>query len=250
MIFTVKKLTASEKRHCFKTISAKAVFAIVGDALKSNKSISIVRAGDGEAKILKADKSKPFTDYNRTHKGWNKRMGIRGMPTSLLQKRIVQAGNACTYFAPSVSGISISRYHVYDFFKPRSHYFDNFYVGEWTNKMIKILLEASEGAFIIHRDYRKIIRNFKKNYNFVNKNKIKFTGFAKKSWGDNERAIAEAIKSDMQLVLFSAGPAGKIIGPEIAKAKNKIVLDVGNTLLPWSKKMLVSKEIVNEKGEI
>ena len=38
----------------------------------------------------------------------------------------------------------------------------------------------------------------------------------------------------MQLVLYSGGPGGKIIGPKIAKAKNKIVLDVGNTLLPWS----------------
>ncbi len=244
MIFTVKKLTAFEKRQCLKTISAKAMFAIIGDALKGRRSISVVRAGDGEAKILRADKSKPFTGCNRGYIGWNKRMGIKGMPTDILQKKIVEAGNACTYFAPSVSGISIPRYHVYDFFKMRSHYFDNFYVNEWTAEMIKILLLASDGVFIVHRDYKKIIRNFKRNYNFTGGDKVDFGGFPKDNWRDNEQAIYAAVKSGMQLILFSAGPAGKIIGPEIAKAKNKIVLDVGNTLMHWSIKKPSKTKIV------
>jgi hypothetical protein len=241
MIFSIKKLTDTEKKLCFKTISPKAIFAIIGDALAGKKSISIIRAGDGEHKILQADKNKPFTSFDYISKRWNKRMGINGIATNILQKKILEAGNNCTYFAPSISGISLSEYYLYDFFKPREYYFDNFFVNDWNAKMIRLLLNASGGAFIIHKDYKKIIENFKKNYNFANDKKIIFNGFAKNSWEDNEKAINAAVNSKMQLILFSAGPAGKIIGPEIAKAKNKIVLDIGNTLIPWSKKRFRGK---------
>lgn len=234
MIFSIKKLTDTEKTLCLKTVSSKAVFAIVGDAITRGKSLSIVRMGDGENGILAADKTKPFTRFNSRNDDWNKKLGIAGMSTASLQKSLIKAGNSCTYFAPSVSGISFSHYHLYDYFKPRPFYFDNFYVNDWTPEMIKILLQASMGVFIIHKDYQKIIKNFKKNYNFDSKSGVKFAGFSKKSWADNEQAVEAALKSGMQLILYSAGPGGKIIGPTIAKAKNKIVLDVGNTLLPWS----------------
>lgn len=236
MIFEVKKLTAGEKKICFRTISSKATFAIVGDAIKRRRSISIVRMGDGERKILTSNKNKPFTAYNYKYKGWNKRMGISGVPADILQKEIIEAGNGCTYFAPSLSGISIPRYYLHNFFKPRPHYFSNFFVNDWTFDMIKMLLEASGGVFIIHKDYEKIINNFKKNYNL--KNKVTFAGFSKNKWSDNEQAIDTAVNSGMQLILYSAGSGGKIIGPKIAKTKNKIVLDIGNTLMPWSKKVV------------
>lgn len=191
--------------------------------------------GDGECKILKADKSKPFNDFDYI-KGWNERLGIVGIPTDILQKKIIEAGNNCTYFAPSISGISLSNYYLYNFFKSRPFYFDNFYVNDWTHKMIKMLLEASDGVFIIHKDYKKIISNFRKTYELTNKSGDRFDGFPKKNWNDNEQAIDAAVKSGMQLILYSGGPGGKIIGPKIAKAKNKIVLDIGNTMETWSKK--------------
>lgn len=166
MIFSIKCLTEAEKKICFKTVSSKAVFAIVGRALTNQESISIIRMGDGERKILVADKNKPFTAFSLTHKNWNKKLGIEGAPTKLLQKNIIEAGNKCTYFAPSISGISLPNYHLYDFFKPRSYYFDNFFVNDWTKKMIQMLLEASSGVFVIHKDYKKIINNFKKNWHW------------------------------------------------------------------------------------
>ena len=232
MFLNIKELSRSEKEICFKTISPKAIFAIVGDALKKHLSISIIRMGDGESKILSSTKSaKIFTEFDNTHKDWNKRLGIKGMPIDLLRKNILKAGNECTYFAPSLSGISLPDYFLYNFFKPRSIYFDNFFVNEWNTKMIKTLLEAAEGVFIIHRDYEKIITNLKKNYKL---NKQVFKGFKKNSWQDNQEAIETAVNSGMQLILFSGGPGAKIIGPEIAKGNNKIVLDIGNTLIPWS----------------
>ena len=236
MIFSIKKLTTPEKEICFKTISSKAIFAIVGDALVRHKSISIVRMGDGEYGILKADKNKPFTAFNYSGNDWNKKLGVEGVATKNLQKMILEAGNTCTYFAPSISGISILKYYLYNFFKPRPYYFDNFYVNDWTHEMIKMLLETSNGVFILHRDYKKIISNFKKTYNLTGKNSVKFSGFTKNNWDDNKQAIDAAINSDSQLILYSGGPGGKIIGPKIAKAKNKIVLDIGNTLIHWSTK--------------
>lgn len=231
MIFNIRKLSRAEKDLCLKTVSSKAIFAMVGDAISERKSISIVRMGDGERRILEADGTKPFIEFEQKHENWNKRMGIEGIPINILKQRILDAGNTCTYFAPSVSGISFPHYNLYPYFNVRPFYFDNFFVNDWTFAMIQMLFEASEGIFIIHREFEEIIQNFKKNYNLSNK---KIEGTQKNSWNDNESVIEAARNSGMQLILFSAGPSGKIIGPEIAKFDNKIVLDVGNTLIPWS----------------
>jgi len=76
MFLSIKKLSKNDKKICQKTISSKAIYAIVGDAILRQKSISIVRMGDGECKILKADKTKPFTAFNYMHNEWNKKLGI------------------------------------------------------------------------------------------------------------------------------------------------------------------------------
>ncbi len=233
MIFSVKSLSEYEKNLCLATVSSKAIYAIVGDALLKQESLSIVRMGDGERRILGADPTVPFLDFESAGDNWNKRLGIDSEPTDQLQQAILEAGNTCTYFAPSISGISYEQYFLHRLFKPRPHYFDNFFVNDWSQEMIQRLFEASNGVYIIHRDYQQIIQNFQAHYHF-NKD-IAFDGCAKDSWQDNKDAVEAATHSQAQLVLFSAGPGGKIIGPKIAQAKNKIVLDIGNTLLPWSK---------------
>lgn len=194
----------------------------------------MVRMGDGERKILEADINKPFTTFNKASDNWNVRLGVEGISVSDPQKKIEIAGNNCTYFAPSISGISFPQYYLYNFFKPRPYYFDNFFVNDWSKEMVQTLIEASDGVFIMHRDYQQIVDNFNTHYSFSKP--VRFAGFPKNSWEDNDEAVAAALHSGMQLVLFSAGPGGKIIGPEIAKSENKIVLDIGNTLIPWSEK--------------
>lgn len=230
----MKKLTDLEKEICLKTLSSKSLYALVGSAILSGESLSVVRMGDGERKILEADTSKAFTSFNKAGDNWNQRLGVEGITVSDLQKKIEIAGNTCTYFAPSISGISFPQYYLYNFFQPRPYYFDNFFVNDWSREMIQTLIEASDGIFILHRDYKQIINNFNKNYSFSKP--VRFAGFPKNSWEDNDEAVAAALNSGMQLILFSAGPGGKIIGPEIAKSENKIVLDIGNTLVPWSEK--------------
>lgn len=234
MIFSTKSLTDSEKEICLNTVSSRAIFAMVGDAIMRKQSLSVVRMGDGEKRILEADPAQPFTEFNSTHDEWNTRLGIAEMPVGDLQKNIIEAGNTCTHFAPSISGISMPKYFLYDFFQPRDRYFDNFFVNDWTKDMIRMLFEASGGVFIIHREYQKIIQNFQANYSFTKE--VTFDGCTKDNWTDNQAAIEAASESSAQLILFSAGPGGKIIGPRIAQAENKIVIDVGNTLLPWSEK--------------
>ena len=232
MIFSVKKLTKTERVICEKTISSKAMFALVGDAIMRKEKMSLIRMGDGERHMLTATDETIFVMLEARHPGWRKRLGVKDLPLDAIKELILDAGNSCTYFAPSVSGISFSRYNLYDFFAPRPYYIDNFFVNDWTKGMIQSLLDASDGVFVLHSDYKKIIQNFQDNYG----TKIRFDGFQKNNWKDNERAIEAAMKSDAQLIFFSAGPAGKVIGPKIASAENKIVIDVGNTLLPWSEK--------------
>lgn len=235
MLFSVKKLTEEEKAFCLKTVSAKAFYALVTNAIARKESLSVVRVADGEHAILVANPKNPFTTFDALEGGaWNTHYGIQDMPVSDLQESIRKAGNTCTYFAPSLSGISLPQYLMYNFFEERPYYIDNFYPNEWTKTMVQQLLTSAGGAFIIHSKFELIIENFKKNYKMDG---LKFEGVTKKSWRDNKDAITAACTSHLSLVLFSGGPAGKIMGPEIAKNPHKIVLDIGNTLIPWSERM-------------
>lgn len=232
MIFSIKKLTSKEKAFCKKTISSRATYALVGDAIVRKEGMSIVRMGDGERHLLAATDEGVFDILEGLSAGWLKRLGIEGLSLAAIQERILEAGNSCTYFAPSVSGISYRNYHLYDYFTLRRHYLDNFFINEWTKDMIQRLLKASNGVYIMHNEHETVIQNFQKNYDTG----THFSGFRKTSARDNEAAIKAAKESDAQLILFSAGPAGKVIGPRIAAETNKVVLDVGNTLIQWSEK--------------
>ncbi len=230
MFLSIQQLNQEQKDICLKTISSKATFALVGDAIARKEGLSIVRVGDGEAKILEWPRDKPFDAFNDREATWNSRLGIDGLDVAAIQKNILEAGNTCTYFAPSVSGISMGTYNLYHYFDPRPYYLDNFFVNQWTGDMVKMLLEASGGAFIVHKEAGALVENFCKHYNLP---ASMFGTFEKRSWRDNEEAVEAAINSPHQLVLFSAGPAGKIIAPHIARA-GKVALDVGNTLPSWS----------------
>ena len=230
MFWRVKQLSSDELDICHKTLSPRATFALVGDAVAQRKGISIVRMGDGELGLLNAKNGEPFNGFDHIDPKSNERLGFEGLEIAEVKKLILEAGNTCTYFAPSVSGISKLDYMLHDRFLPREYYLDNFFVNDWSKKMVHLLLEASDGVFVIHKEYQLLIDNFATHYDL---SRSHFAGFAKMSWRDNDEAVAAAVGSDKQLVLFSAGPAGKVIGPKIAKA-GKVVLDIGNTLPQWS----------------
>jgi hypothetical protein len=231
MYLSVKQLNEKEAEICRKTLSARAVFAMTGDALARGAGFSIVRMGDGEAAILEAPDGVPFERFSAKEPGWNARLGIEGLPVEQVKENIKAAAKECSLFAPSVSGISLKAFSLHHHFDNRDHYADNFFVNDWTPAMIGLLLGEADGAFILHKDPDEIIRSFSETYGLP---ASKFEGFRKLNARDNEEAIAAASASRKRLVLFSAGPAGKMIGPRIARA-GKVVLDVGNTLPGWSK---------------
>ncbi|PIR82989.1 hypothetical protein COU19_02905 [Candidatus Kaiserbacteria bacterium CG10_big_fil_rev_8_21_14_0_10_56_12] len=230
MIYSIKKLSPQDKEICEKTLGPRPFFALVGDHIARRESLSVVRVADGERALLEAPDGEPFTLFNRPEENWNKRYGIAELSIEEVKKNILQAGNTCTYFAPSISGISRDDYRLYDFFNSRDLYVDNFFVNDWTREMIGLLLHASDGVFVIHKDADELIENFAKTYGL---DPAHFAGFTKLSARDNDAAVAAAIESKKHLVLFSAGPAGKIIGPQIAK-DGRVTLDIGNTLHRWS----------------
>lgn len=55
------------------------------------------------------------------------------------------------------------------------------------------------------------------------------------NWTETEAVIERAHLNTASLVLFSAGPAGKYIGPAIAKNLDtpKVVIDLGNASDHW-----------------
>ncbi len=230
MWLSAKKLNNEQKKICEQTISSRAFFALVGDALNAGEGLSVVRMGDGEVAVMSHPESGFLTRIRQTEPTWDERLGIAGMPEREVQQSLIAAGNACTYFAPSVSGISNPHYNLYQYFSPRNVYVDNFFVNDWTPEMISILLKAAGGAFLLHKFHPTLAQNFAKMYGMAASD---FPGFAKHSWKDNDEAVKAAIASGKKLILFSAGPAGKIIGPQIAKS-NRVVLDIGNTLPGWS----------------
>ncbi len=69
MIWSVKKLNKNEHNICLATISSKAIFAIVGDAIKRRDSISVIRMGDGEFGILNTTKNGPFNAFEKKISG-------------------------------------------------------------------------------------------------------------------------------------------------------------------------------------
>lgn len=229
MLWDVKKLTPEEADICRRTLSPKAAFALVGHAVARREGLSVVRMGDGEVRILEARDDLRFSSFDH-YPDWNVRLGIEGLSVKEIQRRIIRAANECTYFAPSVSGISMHHYRLHDKVARRDVYFDNFFVNDWTKRMIRLLLEASDGVFIAHREYREIIDNFVSHYELPREH---FAGIKKESWQDNERTVSAALASGKQLILFSAGPAGKVIGPELS-ARGLVSLDIGNTLPHWS----------------
>jgi hypothetical protein len=65
---------------------------------------------------------------------------------------------------------------------------------------------------------------------------VKVTYLKLASWRDSESVIEKAKSIDAPLVLFSAGPASKYIGPEISTSGliPRVTLDIGNVADYWT----------------
>jgi len=227
-MFEIKSLNEEQLQLCQNTISSNTFFMLVGDALDSGKSLSVVRMGDGEHTIMSAtNKVDPIFQDDRSE-----RLGCKGIDLASLQNRLVRSANECTYFAPSVSGLLRSDYELYKFFNKRDRYVDNFFCNSWTEEMIISLFVKAGHVLFIHCSTESADAvQARAKWGLG----VKVTYLKLCDWKQSDEIVKAASKINAPLTIFSAGPASKYIGPEIARTGNiaKVTLDIGNTSDHW-----------------
>ena len=229
-------LTKEKLDFCLKTISPKAFYPIVLDAILTKKSLSVVRSADGERELMEQflTKGPGISDPPKGHpEKWLDNYGIRGILREELYRRILYAGSECTYFAPSISGIRMDSYNVYNLFPIRDHYVDNFFVNDWTREMKEELFKSAGHVLFINSSANladsmqlRVQANLKVKVSY-----LKLT-----TWQEADEIIEKASKIDAPLTIFSGGPANKFISPKIATGGNipKVVLDIGAAAQHWT----------------
>jgi hypothetical protein len=228
-------LTQHQKDLANKYLSAYSFYYMVGDALLTGSPLSVVRMGDGEREILEEVKWKCDVGYGQNlvsvrDTEWRTRLGFDGITCDEAYSRILEAGNTCSHFAPSVSGLSIPEFDLFQYFVPRDQYLDNFFVNIWNTQYKVELYKAAQDILFIHRS-----RGAADALQIRCKNKlgVKVSYLELSKWEQTEGVIQQAVENtDAKLVLFAGGPASKYLSPRIA-ASGKVVLDIGNTTDYW-----------------
>lgn len=233
-MFPATALAEEKLEICRNTISSNTFYMMVQDALVTGKSLSVVRMGDGEVQLIKAcsegDPHDPIViDYPEE---WLRRLGIFGIPRGRLRQRMEYAAEVCTWFAPSVSGISNTGYDLYSIFRKRERYVDNFFVNAWTEQMKIDLFKQAKNVLFIHGNTASAdAMQIRAKYGLD----VKVTFLKLEGWEETEEVIQRASWIDAPLVLFSAGPAGKYIGPCLnnLSSTKRVILDLGNAADYW-----------------
>lgn len=236
-MWDLKTLTMEQVQMCMNTVSSNTFLFIVGDALDRGGSLSTVRMADGEHILMdwcrKAEDRKEIVKpNNQLDKAWLEKFGVSGITYGELSDRLVYASNAATYFCASISGITMGHYNVYDFSK-RDRYVDNFFNYGWSEEYKLGLCKKAGHVLLIHHS-RAVYDSLKVNAEKIG---VKVSYIQMSNWRDTERVVTQANNMDAKLVLYSAGPAGKIIAPQIADpisgGVKKVVLDVGSAIQRW-----------------
>ena len=223
---------------CHRTISTTIFHMLVMDALASNKPLSVVRMADGERELYlqchEGKSSETVKAPNGYTEKWLETYGVKNITKLELQRRLDTAAMDCTYFAPSITGILNPNFNVYKlFWPPKRYYVDNFFPDQWTEQMkIDLFKQAGHVLFIHNNPHTADSMQIRVQANLnVKVNYLKLS-----NWDQTENIIQQANKIDAPLVLFSAGPAGKYIGPIIAKNGRipKVTLDIGHAADRWT----------------
>ena len=117
-------------------------------------------------------------------------------------------------------------YDLYDMF-PREEYVDNFFPNLWTEDQKETLFRAAGHVLLIHnsRSLADAMQARAKKYFGV---KVSYLPLS--NWDQANGVVTEAISIAAPLVLFSAGPASKCIGPRIPG----VTLDIGQAAPRWT----------------
>jgi hypothetical protein len=233
-MWDLKTLTDEQIRMCLNTVSSNTFLFIVGHALDSDEPLSTVRMADGEHILMdwcrKAeDKNAIVKPTNQLDQAWLDKFGVAGITYGELESRLLFAAEKATYFCASISGITMNHYNVYNFSK-REKYVDNFFNYAWSEEYKRGLMKKAGHVLLIHHN-PEVYYTLRSNAEKIG---VKISYIQMSNWRDAERVIGQAEVSDAKLVIYSAGPAGKIIAPQIAEGKfKKVVLDVGSAMQRW-----------------
>ena len=229
-------LTKEDKYFIHRTISPKAFYPLLLDALENSKALSVARVADGE-KILLDQFLKYgeglFNPIEEMDENWLKRYGIFDITREELYRRIIKAGSECTYFAPSISGILNKGYSLWNYFPIREYYVDNFFVNDFTWEMKENLFIKADHVLLIHGNANTAdSMQLRVQANLS----VKVSYIKLSNWTESESVIEKAHKINAPLVLFSGGPASKFIANEIATRGQipKVVLDLGAAAQHWT----------------
>jgi len=221
-MYIPQTLTPSQIERCFNTVSSNAFFLIVADKLVRRESLSVVRMADGE-KALFESLNNPFDE------SWNERLGTAGISREQLIENMWRAINYCDFFASSISGVIMNNYFM-DNYRPQRRYIDNFFPHAWFESMKVNLYKEAKHVLIIHRNENTANALIRRAEQYLN---VKVSYLHLSNWDQAENVVKQANEIDAPLVIFSAGPASKWIGPEIAK-QGKITLDIGQAMDKWT----------------
>ncbi len=228
-------LTSKQMKRCLSTISPKAFYPIVLSALSNRESLSVVRVADGEKILLDncKDANGEFTPITQLDDFWLQRYGVKGITKEELYRRIIKAGTDCTYFAPSISGVLMPDYALWDYFPERGVYIDNFFVNDWTYDMKTALFKEAGHILLIHGNVNLAdSMQLRAQANLG----VKVSYISLTNWSESEEVIKKASRNTAPLVVFSGGPASKYISNEIATTGcvPKVVLDLGAAAQHWT----------------
>jgi hypothetical protein len=229
---TPSRLDATGIARCQDTMSAYTFYLLVGNALLRQEELSVVRMADGEHMLFAwCNAGQRFLSDS-----WMRTQGLAEISKGELLHRMMVALEECTYYAPSLCGIYSPDYDVYPVI-PRKHYVDFFFNHVWSEELKTQLFETAKHVLFIHRS-AKMAEKMRKNAAHLG---VKVTHLLLSDWRETEGVVERAKAVDAPLVLFSGGPASKLIGPAIAHAGNKVALDVGAAANLWTLSNLVGK---------
>jgi hypothetical protein len=216
--------------RCLNTVGANAFYLMVGSAIVKHEELSVVRMADGERLLFNYCLGGTLPPSMGTD--WMQRYGLVGIAKEYLLDKLVQAATTCTYFAPSVSGIHLRNYDVYDMFPRRDRYIDNFFNYAWAEDYKIQLFKTAKRVLFIHANPRTA----KAMTERAAKIGVEVVYLQMSKWEQAEEICEKGKLVDAPLVLHSTGPASKWIGAEIARGGNirKVSLDVGSAADRWT----------------
>jgi len=219
------KLDLTSVIRCHNTISAYALYLLVGNALLRQEDLSVVRMADGERLLhLWCRGGALFLSES-----WLRTEGLLEITREQVLERMNRASASCTYFAPSLCGVYSRDFDVYPL-PDRERYVDFFFNQVWSEQLKIQLFETAKHVLFINRS-PNMAEKMRKNAAHWG---VKLTHLQLSDWREAEGVVEKAKAVDAPLVLFSAGPASKWIGPAIAQAGNKVALDVGGAAPLWT----------------